>query len=75
MSSVFSHESARRNDAGHLIDKNVFDMHAMGHCDHFRIGTVVNDDSEPNWCEKYLQISWWHTSVGICQESSNVMSV
>ena len=24
MSSVFSHESAQRNDAGHLIDKNVF---------------------------------------------------
>ena len=23
MSSVFSHESAQRNDAGHLIDKNV----------------------------------------------------
>ena len=24
MSSVFSHESAQRNDAGHLIDKTVF---------------------------------------------------
>ena len=24
MSSVFSHESAQRNDAGHLIDENVF---------------------------------------------------
>ena len=30
MSSVFSHESAQRNDAGHLIDKNVFKHETIG---------------------------------------------
>ena len=40
MSSVFSHESAQRNDAGHLIDKNVFKTTRSFCYQWFRVSTL-----------------------------------
>ena len=40
MSSVFSHESAQRNDAGHLIDKNVFKTTRSFGYQLFRVSTL-----------------------------------
>ena len=40
MSSVFSHESAQRNDAGHLIDKNVFKTTQSFCYQWFRVSTL-----------------------------------
>ena len=38
--SVFSHESAQRNDAGHLIDKNVFKTTRSFRYQWFRVSTL-----------------------------------
>ena len=39
MSSVFSHESAQRNDAGHLIYENVFKTTRSFRYQWFRVST------------------------------------
>ena len=46
-SSVFSHESAQRNVAGHLIDKNVFKTTRSFRCQWFRVSTHQANANEP----------------------------
>ena len=47
MSSVFSHESAQRNDAGHLIDENVFKTTRSFRYQWFRVSTLQANTSKP----------------------------
>ena len=45
--SVFSHESAQRNDAGHLIDKNVFKTTRSFCYQWFRVSTLQANANRP----------------------------
>ena len=47
MSSVFSHESAQRNDAGHLIDKNVFKTTRSFCYQWFHVSTLQANANRP----------------------------
>ena len=47
MSSVFSHESAQRNDGGHLIDKNVFKTTRSFCYQWFRVSTLQANANRP----------------------------
>ena len=47
MSSVISHESAQRNDAGHLTDKNVFKTTRSFPSRWFRVSTPQANANKP----------------------------
>ena len=47
MSSVFSHERAQGNDAGHLIDENVFKTTRLFHYQWFRVSTLQANANKP----------------------------
>ena len=47
MSSVLSHERAQRNDAGHLIDENVFKTTRSFRYQWFRVSTLQANANKP----------------------------
>ena len=47
MPSVFSHESAQRNDAGHLMDENVFKTTRSLCYLRFRVTTLQTNANKP----------------------------
>ena len=82
MSSVFSHESARRNDAGHLIDKNVFKTTRSFCYQWFHVSTLQAKANRPFILSKCIfkmaaassalhawQYEW---SISICLKSGNM---